>query len=311
MDNLLGCKELQLENVNTDVVLGYNFKDFFKTKIQESKKHIFLFSPYLNFNEFIKYVPKGTELKFLLEKNDKEKQDNYILNPYSPYGQTFYNQLLAHNRITLDFKLNEEKKKEFDKKDEDIEQEKENCKKYQKNFSVLAFVLACLGVLAFLMTRNIFIIAFTVWCFCLIPVTINFFKTKISKLNLKKVKQYEKLSTIKCIYSSHHFEIRTYDKIHKEIKQPNVPPNAMKHIKLFIIDDTAYLGSLNFTKSGIESHIESLIIIKDFEPVAKLKEYFLKHFNKGQTTDWDIFFNKLVQDYINKHQEELIEQYYK
>lgn len=46
------------------------------------------------------------------------------------------------------------------------------------------------------------------------------------------------------------------------------------HVKMYIVDDIVYLGSLNFSKTAFLDNIESLIKIEDKDAVIKLSSYF-------------------------------------
>lgn len=55
--------------------------------------------------------------------------------------------------------------------------------------------------------------------------------------------------------------------------------NNLPHLKLYIIDDIAYIGSLNFSNSGCFFNIESLVEIRQIEKVDELVKYFEELYN--------------------------------
>ncbi len=61
------------------------------------------------------------------------------------------------------------------------------------------------------------------------------------------------------------------------------------HSKIFIIDNRiAYLGSINFSKSGMEYNFESRIRITDSDTISGLNKTFDELFNSQENFFWDI-----------------------
>lgn len=61
------------------------------------------------------------------------------------------------------------------------------------------------------------------------------------------------------------------------------------HSKIFIIDDRiAYLGSINFSKSGMEYNFESRVRITDPETISGLNKTFYELFNSKENFFWNI-----------------------
>jgi phosphatidylserine/phosphatidylglycerophosphate/cardiolipin synthase-like enzyme len=61
---------------------------------------------------------------------------------------------------------------------------------------------------------------------------------------------------------------------------------SLCHTKLYLIDGkTAFLGSLNYTWSGVKYNTESCIEVLDRESVQDLKKYFFEVFNSEQKMD--------------------------
>jgi phosphatidylserine/phosphatidylglycerophosphate/cardiolipin synthase-like enzyme len=61
--------------------------------------------------------------------------------------------------------------------------------------------------------------------------------------------------------------------------------NKYFHAKIYIIDDEiAFVGSLNFTYSGLHKNVETCLAIKDTKAVESLSKYFETQYN----ADWDI-----------------------
>lgn len=98
-------------------------------------------------------------------------------------------------------------------------------------------------------------------------------KSSIEEIELK-IKQLEEeirsLQDKKFSYLDFHnakenFEFKV---VSKESGKP------YPHVKMYIVDDIAYLGSLNFSKTAFLDNIESLIKIEDKDVVIKLSNYF-------------------------------------
>jgi len=65
--------------------------------------------------------------------------------------------------------------------------------------------------------------------------------------------------------------------------------NNFIHQKVFIIDDEiVFLGSFNFTFSGIYQNYETCITLKDIEEVKKINVYFDQLFTTDSIEKWDI-----------------------
>lgn len=111
-------------------------------------------------------------------------------------------------------------------------------------------------------------------------------KNEISKIDFdimeldNKIKEsFKKIESL----NKDLYEI-TYTKVFKNIEftEDNKEVHNYPHVKLYIIDDIAYLGSLNFTHKAFFSNIESLIKIEDKEAVEELKKFFLDMYNNKE-----------------------------
>lgn len=65
-----------------------------------------------------------------------------------------------------------------------------------------------------------------------------------------------------------------FQKINHKAIIENYENSNLPHLKLYIIDDIAYIGSLNFSNSGCFFNIESLIEIRETDKVDELIKYF-------------------------------------
>jgi len=85
-------------------------------------------------------------------------------------------------------------------------------------------------------------------------------------------------------------------------KQLKYKSSYFIHSKIFIIDDRiAYLGSVNFTKSGMEYNFESRVRITDPDTISGLNKTFYELFNSKENLFWNIetWGKNLYQEPIN------------
>ena len=64
----------------------------------------------------------------------------------------------------------------------------------------------------------------------------------------------------------------------KRLRFTRLPDDV--HVKAYIIDNTAYLGSVNFTESGLFYNYESLIAFKDRRTVSEIEKEIRRLFRK-------------------------------
>lgn len=241
---------------NCDIYFGQDTGKKVLNDIKKAKKTLKILSPYLS-------SPYVNELVSLHNKNvdvklittDKIKDKNLHLN--------FLKKLIIQHRI-----VNEEAEKTRNKWID-------WCSFLL--FGIIGYVVAFALTVYFYWSIKLF--------YGIIPFIIAIL---IRKLYLEKIVQkriydykYESLFPFKVIISP------TYKNYHKGI---------FVHSKIYIIDDQiAYLGSLNFTESGMKYNYETIIKISDKESVDKI----IKEFN-------DLFFSStLPNHHINIFGKEL------
>ena len=77
-------------------------------------------------------------------------------------------------------------------------------------------------------------------------------------------------------------------------KNEKTKNNKYIHSKVFIIDDQAFVGSVNFTGAGIESNIETCITITDSKTVSGLSDYFDRLYSHNWNVRNLYYYGKLV-----------------
>ena len=113
--------------------------------------------------------------------------------------------------------------------------------------------------------------------FGLIPIAVIFFIYILYKRKIRNKRIYN-------YWYSQLFPFRVYMSPKKTSES-----NTFIHGKIYLIDnEIAYLGSLNFTKSGTKSNYETRIKITDKEAVEKVKEEFYRLFNHSHLPEKSI-----------------------
>lgn len=241
---------------NCDIYLGQDGGKKVLSDIKDAKKSLKIVSPYLSPSFVDELVSLHFEsVNVRLLTTDKIKENNSHLN--------FLRKLIKQHRIVND------------------EAEKTRNKWIDwcsfLLFGIVGYVIAFLLTAYFYSSIKLF--------YGIIPLVIAIM---IRKLYQEKILQkrifdykYESLFPFKVFISP------TYKNYYKGI---------FLHSKIYIIDDQiAYLGSLNFTESGMKYNYETIIKITDQESVDKI----IKEFN-------DLFFSStLPNHHINLFGKEL------
>lgn len=103
--------------------------------------------------------------------------------------------------------------------------------------------------------------------------------TKQEQLYQQEIGQLEKKNFTYFTYSNKYknFDFKVVNKGKSEETGKNY--TTYPHVKMYLVDDIVYLGSLNFSTTSFINTIESIIKIEDKNAVVQLKEYFNSLYN--------------------------------
>lgn len=265
---------------NTSIHIGQNISQKLLSKMNEAKERVYILSPYtstvtVDLFEFLQ--SKKVNCKLLFSTSIQENNTKIFKN--------FINYKIINN--------DKAEQENFEK----IENLKFEKSRKIKNNTVLSFFLFFA-----------FIIFILIYYFYLFPkysksgalisgviFLILFIKILSSKNNLKNlVKNIEneieeslKKDFRDVVYyqsnNSYRYLFEETEKS-KQIKDPlKIDFNRLtfSHTKLYILDNVAYLGSMNFSSTSF-SNLESLIEIGDINAVNQLAEYFLQLYSSDK-----------------------------
>jgi len=242
---------IDLNNINNvSVKIGKNLSKSLLTSLQDAKKRIYICSPYFNaeaieYIEFLQQRNNEIDIKLLVSSSEK------------------INELSEKQKDNLKYFIGADVKEDILKK-ENILNEINNLNKNIKNINIfrLFFILIFLGITFFIFykyrVKNLYWIISTIIIF----LSSKFLFDKNIKNIKNLINKHEKTNTLYVEY----FQKRKNFKV--------VENNPFPHVKLYIIDNTAYLGSINFSNTALFFNIESLVEIKDESSVNKLFQYF-------------------------------------
>lgn len=113
-------------------------------------------------------------------------------------------------------------------------------------------------------------------------------KSKIKGIRIYRY-NYQTVFPIKVYYSPYNRDVEHKNKF-------------FIHSKVYIIDEkVAYLGSLNFTRSGLTSNYETSIKVRDKKAVYEIEKEYEKlfHTDELQGVDFDLVGRKIYKERVN------------
>lgn len=224
------------------------------TSLKDAKKRIHICSPYFN-PETIEYIDflksKNPELDIKLLLSLDEKIDQFNKNQKKFFKEYFIGASLNENSL----------------KKEEIKNNINNLNKKKTINSIVRII--CILIFFYL---NFFFYKYNIKDLKLIFISIIIFILSIFLFN-RKIKKINNLINFYKNIDTLHID---YFKKSTDLNIKISKSNPLAHVKLYIIDNVAYLGSINFSNTALFFNIESLIEIKDENAVNKLNEYFLK-----------------------------------
>lgn len=228
--------------ISCSIYIGQKAGKELKEHIQNAKKSIKILSPYLS----------ASTVSWLI--NMKQSQDNINI------------ELITSDKIE-DYQDNQNKYKLIKQNKVYIESAKEKMEKYEDVAKILCYVFWSLVILVlgfyYLIQNNKILLGF-------IGVVLIYFIQKLYINKMKELKIYD--------YSyKQTFPFRVFT----SKQTTGRDDDYLIHSKIYIIDDeTIFLGSSNFTESGMQYNIETMIKTQDEEALLKIKSFFTFLLNK-------------------------------
>ena len=315
------AEDINVNTNNASIFIGRRIETDLLRSLSKAKKRIYIISPYISdknvdlCSEILKDSTKNIDFK-MITSLDIENPKNYI-------------KLALKKLITVELDKSKEEeiqkiKNEIDSKYKSVEKtneivtEKTNETPYQDDLNFFfTFIISILILLLFFNSKLLII-------FSILFSLFYFFNRKNRKNKNDKNKNDKNNKNKNDKNNNNVFYNR--DKIESEIKNlqeklKNYFITSRKisnlnfkvinddfknnddflHIKMYIIDDTVYLGSLNFTITAFSRNIESLIKIENPDITEKLKNYFENLYENKDNKEYefldDISIAKTIYSY--------------
>ena len=315
------AEDINVNTNNASIFIGRRIETDLLRSLSKAKKRIYIISPYISdknvdlCSEILKDSTKNIDFK-MITSLDIENPKNYI-------------KLALKKLITVELDKSKEEeiqkiKNEIDSKYKSVEKtneivtEKTNETPYQDDLNFFfTFIISILILLLFFNSKLLII-------FSILFSLFYFFNRKNRKNKNDKNKNDKNNKNKNDKNNNNVFYNR--DKIESEIKNlqeklknyfvasrkiSNLNFKVINddfknnddflHIKMYIIDDTVYLGSLNFTITAFSRNIESLIKIENPDIAEKLKNYFENLYENKDNKEYefldDISIAKTIYSY--------------
>ena len=316
-------ENISINNINdTSIFIGRKIDSSLLRSLSNAKEKIYIISPYISdenidlCNEILKDSTKNIDFK-MITSLDIENPNNYI-------------KLALKKLITVELDKSKEEeiqkiKNEIDSKYKSVEKankidskyeivtEKTNETPYQDDLNFFfTFIISILILLLFFNSKLLII-------FSILFSLFYFFNRKNRKnKNDKNNKNKNDKNNNNVFYNRDKIEseiknlqekLKNYFVASRKISNLNFKVinddfknnDDFLHIKMYIIDDTVYLGSLNFTITAFSRNIESLIKIENPDIAEKLKNYFENLYENKDNKEYefldDISIAKTIYSY--------------
>lgn len=253
-------------NVQSDIYLGRGAGKKIMQDILNAKWSVKVISPFLSpiyIERLIESKHRGIDVKLITTDEIEDYK--------------------AHNSKKLIYELI----KQFKYTDENAFNKREKLKILNKRITWSWIILMILSNVLAIITKNnsFFIGLFFVFLLIITTIVIN---SKIRNTRIYNY-TYQTLFPFKVFLSPQNNNMKRLS-------------NYYIHSKLFIIDDSiAYLGSINYTRSGMEFNFESRIRITNQETIHGLNKMFFELYEDEENYFWDInsWGKKIYREPIN------------
>lgn len=306
---------IDIRNINNaSILIGRKFENDLVHSMLNAKKRIYIISPYISdesidFCTHILNTNKNIDFKIVTSLKTKDSKE---------YNKKPFKKLIS---MELDKSKEEEIQKiknEIDSKYKSVEKtnkidskyeivtEKTNETPYQDDLNFFfTFIISILILLLFFNSKLliIFSILFSLFYFFNRKNRKNK-NDKNDKNNNNVFYNRDKIeSEIKNLQEklkNYFITSRKISNLNFKVINDNFGEDFL-HIKMYIIDDTVYLGSLNFTTNAFLRNIESLIKIENSDIAENLKNYFESLYENKDNKEYefldDISIAKTIYSY--------------
>jgi hypothetical protein F3_02041 len=283
---------IDIHNINNaSILIGRKFENDLVHSMLNAQKRIYIISPYISdesidFCTHILNTNKSIDFKIITSLDIEDPKN--------------YNKYAFKKLIDIDFDSSKEGEIKKIKKEIDIKNgiiaKKTNKNIYQSELNFFfTFIISILILLLFFNSKLLIIFSIFFSLF-------YFFnrENKIKKeFNNRTNIEYE-IKNLQEKLKNYFITSRKISNLNFKVINDNFGEDFL-HIKMYIIDNTVYLGSLNFTTNAFLRNIESLIKIENPDIAEELKKYFENLYENKDNKEYefldDISIAKAIYSY--------------
>ena len=287
------AEDINVNTNNASIFIGRRIETDLLRSLSKVKKRIYIISPYIsdeNINlcsEILNDSNKNIDFK-IITSLDIENPKNYIKSALKKL-------------ITVELDKSKEDEIQKIKNEIDIKNriiaKKTNKSIYQSEFNFFfTFIISILILLLFFNSKLLIIFSIFFSLF-------YFFnrENKIKKeFNNRTNIEYE-IKNLQEKLKNYFVTSRKITNLNFKVINDNFKTDDFPHVKLYIIDNSIYLGSLNFTIKAFSRNIESLIKIENPDIAENLKNYFESLYENKDNKEYefldDISVAKVIYSY--------------
>ena len=281
---------IDINNINNaSLMIGRKFENDLVHSMLNAQKRIYIISPYISdksidFCTHILNTNRSIDFK-MITSLDIENPKNSI-------------KLALKKLITVE--LDKSKEEEIQKIKNEINSKnkliakKTNKTAYQDDFnSFFIFIISILVLLLFFNSKLLIIFS--------IFFSLFYFFNRKNKNNNNVFQIESEIKSLQEKLKNYFVTSRKISNLNFKVINDNFKSNDFLHVKIYIIDNTVYLGSLNFTTKAFSRNIESLIKIENSDIAEKLKNYFESLYENKDNKEYefldDISIAKVIYSY--------------
>lgn len=283
---------IDIHNINNaSILIGRKFENDLVHSMLNAQKRIYIISPYISdesidFCTHILNTNKSIDFKIITSLDIEDPKN--------------YNKYAFKKLIDIDFDSSKEEEIKKIKKEIDIKNgiiaKKTNKNIYQSELNFFfTFIISILILLLFFNSK--LLIIFSIF-FSLFYFFNRENKTK-KEFNNRTDIEYE-IKNLQEKLKNYFITSRKISNLNFKVINDNFGEDFL-HIKMYIIDNTVYLGSLNFTTNAFLRNIESLIKIENPDIAEELKKYFENLYENKDNKEYefldDISIAKAIYSY--------------
>ena len=287
------AEDINVNTNNASIFIGRRIETDLLRSLSKAKKRIYIISPYISdknvdlCSEILKDSNKNIDFKMITSLNI-ENPENYI--------KSALKKLIT---VELDKSREDEIQKiknEINSKNKLIAK-KTNKSIYQSEFNFFfTFIISILILLLFFNSKLLIIFSIFFSLFYLFNRENKIKKEFNNRTNI----EYE-IKNLQEKLKNYFVTSRKITNLNFKVINDNFKTDDFPHVKLYIIDNSIYLGSLNFTIKAFSRNIESLIKIENSDIAENLKNYFESLYENKDNKEYefldDISVAKVIYSY--------------